>query len=65
MASLYEQIQEQEFFRIEMASRAVTALDQLNHIIDYSPVLNSLKGLIGILHFNRCTLHLIIKWKTG
>ena len=34
MVALYEQIQEQEFFHIEMASQTVTALDQLNHIID-------------------------------
>ena len=34
MAVLYEHIQKQEFFHIEMASQTVTALDQLNHIID-------------------------------
>ena len=34
MEALYEQIQKQEFFHIEMASQTVTSLDQLNHIID-------------------------------
>ena len=34
MVALYEQILCVEFFHIEMASRAVTALDRLNHIID-------------------------------
>ena len=34
MVVLYDQILGLEFFHVDMAEQAVTALDQLNHIID-------------------------------
>ena len=54
-----------EFFHIEMPSRPVTALDQFGITLSmlHSPVLSCLSRLIGILHCNHCTLHLIVNWK--
>ena len=44
---------------IEMASRSVTALSELNHIIDatFSNIEQFERGSIGILLCNRCALH--------
>ena len=54
------------FFNIELASRVVKALDQLNHIIDTAfSSIEQFEPFSQYTTLQGCTCHLIINWKMG